>query len=331
MSDIAAPSPVQKVCVDGFEVYVKRDDLLSPQAPALSGNKARKFQFLLAKDCAKYTRMVSFGSAQGNGLVALAAIAKRKGLEFDYYVDHIAGFLKQHPAGNYQAALAFGVNFKEVQLKANGIDKTLEQYVAMRVDEMPDCLYVPEGGAFEHAAVGVYQLADELIAFFDEQQAGEHSTADFKVMLPSGTGTMAWFLQQRFVERNYPIEVWTCACVGSNDYLLNQFKRFALLLRPNFNPPLASSLASTVSVKPKLLNPAKKYHFGKLYPEFWRIWQRVGDQTGIEFELLYDPLGWMCLLSHMETFLTSPLVVYLHQGGVMGNQTMINRYRHKFT
>lgn len=319
-----ASSPMQKACVDGFELYIKRDDLLLPQSPELSGNfftgsflngnKARKFQSLLTQDCSEFERIVSYGSAQGNGLVALAAIAKIKGLAFDYYVDHVSDFLIQNPAGNYKAALSLGVNFHQVRLKQNGIDKTLEQYVAERLSTLTNSHYVPEGGANEQAMVGVYQLADELMAFFDEQREPQ-----MKVMLPSGTGTMAWFLQQRFAQKGYHIEVWTCACVGSNEYLSAQFKRFASYSRLSDPGKL------------KVLAPAKKYHFGKLYREFWQVWQSVVKQTGVEFELLYDPLGWMCLLDKLKSLSTPPLVVYIHQGGVLGNQSMLVRYKRKFT
>ena len=327
---IFTSSPMQKVCVDGFELYVKRDDLIVPQSPEftdsfltgnfLTGNKARKFQSLLIQDCSEFERIVSYGSAQGNGLVALAAIAKIKGLAFDYYVDHIGDFLIQNPAGNYKAALSLGVNFHQVKLKQNGIDKTLEQYVTGLLPNLAKSHYVPEGGANEQAKVGVYQLADELMAFFDGQ-----SESQMKVMLPSGTGTMAWYLQQRFLQKDYPIEVWTCACVGSNGYLLEQFKRFAHYER------LTDSGAPLLLEPNKVLEPSKKYHFGKLYREFWQVWQSVGEQTEVEFEFLYDPLGWMCLLDKLKSLSTPPLVVYIHQGGVLGNQTMLARYKRKFT
>ena len=328
---IFTSSPMQKVCVDGFELYVKRDDLLLPQFPELldnflTGNKARKFQSLLEQDCSEYERIVSYGSAQGNGLVALAAIAKIKGLAFDYYVDHISDFLVRNPAGNYKAALSLGVNFHQVKLKQNAIDKTLEQYVTGRLSNLTNSHYVPEGGANEQAKVGVYQLADELMAFFESR-----SESQMKVMLPSGTGTMAWFLQQRFAQKRYPIEVWTCACVGSNEYLLEQFKRFASYSR--LTDPVAPLLLEPNKVlePDRELEPSKKYHFGKLYREFWHVWQSVGEQTGVEFELLYDPLGWICLLDKLKSLSAQPLVVYIHQGGVLGNQTMLSRYRRKFT
>ena len=309
---------MQAVSVDGFDIVVKRDDLLrvnlpveKPEAVALSGNKARKFYYLLAQDCTSYRRLLSYGSAQGNGLVALAAIAKIKGLAFDYYVDHISDFLYQQPAGNYQLALDLGANISPLNLKASKSNVTLQGYVEGNIlPDVDDGLYVAEGGNNHHCAMGVYQLADEICQWFALQDL-----AQLKVMLPSGTGTMAVFLQQRFCQRDLPIEVWTCACVGSGEYLFEQFKR----------------LNQNKHQFPIVLDGQKKYHFGKTYREFWQTWQSVGAQTGIEFDLLYDPLSWLLLLQQLKKYTHPPCVVYLHQGGVLGNKTMLARYRRKYT
>jgi 1-aminocyclopropane-1-carboxylate deaminase/D-cysteine desulfhydrase-like pyridoxal-dependent ACC family enzyme len=48
----------------------------------------------------------------------------------------------------------------------------------------------------------------------------------------------------------------------------------------------------------------------------------------VEFDLLYDPLGWRVLLEHIGLF-ESP-VLYIHQGGVLGNKSMLPRYQRKF-
>jgi 1-aminocyclopropane-1-carboxylate deaminase/D-cysteine desulfhydrase-like pyridoxal-dependent ACC family enzyme len=72
----------------------------------------------------------------------------------------------------------------------------------------------------------------------------------------------------------------------------------------------------------------KKHHFGKLYKDNYKIWLKLQQQTGVEFDLLYDPLGWRVLLEHIGLF-ESP-VLYIHQGGVLGNESMLPRYRRKF-
>ena len=61
-------------------------------------------------------------------------------------------------------------------------------------------------------------------------------------------------------------------------------------------------------------------------PSYLEIFQQLKGQTGITFELLYDPLSWQILLAHYNV-LTKP-IIYLHCGGVSGNETMLNRYRY---
>jgi len=58
------------------------------------------------------------------------------------------------------------------------------------------------------------------------------------------------------------------------------------------------------------------------------MWQRV-CASGIQFELLYDPLGFIVLEDYLQR---SELghVMYLHQGGILGNETMLPRYQRKF-
>ncbi|OYY54700.1 MAG: 1-aminocyclopropane-1-carboxylate deaminase, partial [Sulfurovum sp. 28-43-6] len=52
------------------------------------------------------------------------------------------------------------------------------------------------------------------------------------------------------------------------------------------------------------------------------------EQTGVVFDLLYDPLGWRVVLKHPELF-SKPLL-YIHQGGVLGNESMLARYERKY-
>jgi len=48
----------------------------------------------------------------------------------------------------------------------------------------------------------------------------------------------------------------------------------------------------------------------------------------VEFDLLYDPHGWLTLLENPELF-EKPLL-YIHQGGLLGNESMLKRYERKY-
>lgn len=168
-----------------------------------------------------------------------------------------------------------------------------------------DTLFINEGAAVKEASVGVEILANEIKAW-----TKENSIKNLKVFLPSGTGTTALYLQ-KFL----PFEVLTCSCVGDDLYLKNQF------------------LALENENHPTILQKAKKYHFGKLYREFYTKHLELLKKTGIEFDLLYDSLGWIVFEEYVKNLQNKDdfTFLYIHQGGVLGNESMKKRYRYKFT
>lgn len=300
-------SPVQAICVDGRSLWVKRDDLLHPD---FSGNKARKLYYLLHQDLSHVERFISYGSVQSNALYSLSVLAKLRGKAMDYYVTRIPAWLRQSPLGNYQGALDNGARFIEVGDRLQSSGQNLEQYVSESiVPQQGAALFVPEGGRFEQAREGVYRLADEII-----QWQRLHAAGALIVMLPSGTGTTALFLNQRFKMLGVDIRVLTCACVGDADYLRGQF----------------AQLGSSPAYYPEIISTGKKFHFGKLYPECYALWRQLRAQTDIEFDLLYDPQGWLALLTYLKLDCPDCQVMYLHQGGLLGNATMLPRYRRKY-
>lgn len=292
-------SPMQAVIMQGFSIFIKRDDLLNPH---FSGNKARKFSYFLETDFAGIKKIIGYGSVQANSLYSLAALAELKGWQLDFYVHNIANWLKEKPSGNYRGALALGANIIEVNKKAlNG--KNLE-YFMQQLQLSKDTLFIAEGGRCLQAEQGIKQLAKEILNF-----CRRHKLQEPVIMLPAGTGTTALFLQ-----KNLPFKVLTCACVGNKEYLHKQFFE----LEPDSD------------CWPTVLTTENKYHFGKLYPEFYQIWKELKLQTKIEFDLLYDPLGWITLLDYLQKNNLKQEVIYIHQGGLIGNESMLPRYERKY-
>lgn len=276
-------SPIEKIKFNNNEIFIKRDDLLHKD---FSGNKARKFYYFLKHDFPNIKKVVSHGSAQSNAMYSLSVLCKIRGWSFDYYVDHIASYLKQNPIGNYQEALKNGMNIFEKELPVN-------------FDE--DTLFIPEGGALQEAQYGLEILANEIKTW-----AKKNKYKDLKVFLPSGTGTTALYLQKYL-----PFEVLTCACVGNEEYLKKQFYELESENHPT------------------ILKANKKYHFGKLYKEFYTLYKSLLLQTNIEFDLLYDCLAWICLEEYLKNNEKSQ-VLYIHQGGIIGNISMLQRYCRKW-
>ena len=166
-----------------------------------------------------------------------------------------------------------------------------------------EILFINEGGALVQASHGIEVLANEIKLWVNQ-----NNIKDIKVFLPSGTGTTALFLQKYL-----PFEVISCACVGNEEYLEKQFNQLETKNHPT------------------IIKTEKKYHFGKLYKEFYEIHNELLHQTNIEFDLLYDSLGWICFEKYVNNLEDKNFqFLYIHQGGILGNISMLKRYENKY-
>jgi len=283
-------SPIEKITFFNQSFLVKRDDLLHKD---FCGNKARKFYYYFINDFPNIKTIISYGSNQSNAMYSLSSLCKLKGWDFIYYVDHIPSYLKDNPQGNYKYALDNGMQIKILE---EDEDISTIKY------NNEDTLFINEGGANKEAQLGIEKLASEII-----QYKQENNIQNLKIFLPSGTGTTALFLQ-KYVQD----EVLTSACVGDSLYLKKQFL----------------NLEKDESLHPTIIPTNKKYHFGKLYKENYILWEELQKQTNIEFDLLYDPIGWKTLFELEKE--DNYTYLYIHQGGIIGNETMIPRYLHKW-
>ncbi|ANO33042.1 1-aminocyclopropane-1-carboxylate deaminase [Vibrio breoganii] len=293
-------SPVTQHIFRDHCFYLKRDDQLHQH---FSGNKARKFMRLLQDDYAGIDTLIGYGSIQANSLYSLAALCKIKKWKLEFYVQRIPQWLKDNPRGNYRGALELGANIIECDSAFSEGIHPADYIRDVRQPEV-NCLVIPEGGRSYLSEEGIKGLASELLTW-----TRYRPNQKFAIALPSGTGTTAFYLHKHL--KRHEIPVLTCACVGGNEYLHSQWQELG---GKDF---------------PTVLSANYKHHFGKLYESEFRIWQKLEKITNVEFDLLYDPYMWNCLLPWMDE---NPdiKVLYVHQGGILGNETMLPRYLRKF-
>lgn len=282
-----SPSAFEYYFFSERNFYIKRDDLLSK---TFSGNKARKFYYYLNHDFRHISHIVSYGSNQSNAMYSLSELARIKGWKFTYFCNHIPSYLKENPMGNYAHALKNKMRIFESDSKRDDALGCVDTHT----------LFIEEGGRQEEAQEGIALLANEL----REDIAREKLENPF-IFLPSGTGTTALYLQ-----KHLDIRVYTCPCVGDSEYLKQQWLMVEETLK-----------------KPIILESSKKFHYGKVYLELYDVWRHVQEQTGVVFDLVYDPIGWAILLEHLDTLKGTP--IYIHQGGILGNESMEERYKRK--
>ncbi|MFA6137963.1 MAG: pyridoxal-phosphate dependent enzyme [Sulfurimonas sp.] len=279
-------SPISKINLGGRDFYVKRDDLIDP---FLAGNKYRKLYTLLKTPKEKYNKIISYGGTQSNAMLAIAAMCRDKKWEFRYFTKPLSALQKEQNEGNFFHAITLGMQHVEIQ------EEYYKEYISsLRVNLDEKSYLIDQGGADRSAKEGLEVLAYEI----REANLNLKSLAT-----PSGTGTTALFLALALPE----YKIYTTPCVGNAAYLKEQMK--ALHVIPD-------NLI--------ILEPTKKYHFAKLYPEFLEIYQKTLS-SGVEFDLLYAPNLWKVLLEQ-----TSEEILYIHSGGVSGNESMLNRYKKKF-
>ncbi len=277
----------------GRDFYVKRDDTIDP---LLSGNKYRKLYTFLQTPPQDYSKIYSYGGIQSNAMLSIAVLCHQKGWEFHYTAKTIPSSLKRDITGNLKLAMALGMRLHEVS------PADYDEAVALlRAQESePKRLLVSQGGADPLAKEGVEVLAEEVKAW-----RREHSDDPLTVVTPSGTGTTAYYLAQALPE----YKVVTTPVIGNREYLLTQLARLG-----------------TYPENLHLLQSEKKYHFGKPYVEFLKLYQEL-KQSGLEFDLLYGTKMWLVLLENIESIEGD--ILYVHSGGIIGNETMLQRYDYK--
>ena len=281
------PTPLKEYNFRDAKFLIKRDDLIHKE---LSGNKARKIVYYLNNLPTNINSISSYGSIQSNAMFSLSYFAKKFGLKFYYYANHIPNFLQSTPQGNLKLALENNMILKE------GYDN---------IKKDKSTFFIKEGIAEKESYMGIKELALELIDSLNKDK-------NYNIFLPSGTGTTALFLSKALIENSASnLTVYTTPCVGDSNYLKSQFLE----------------LEEENKYFPKIIDTEKKYHFGKLYKEFYHIWLELQKELNLEFDLLYDPKGWITLL---ENNLLNEDLVYIHQGGLLGNKTMLDRYIRKY-
>ena len=229
-------SVVSKIDLDDRVFFVKRDDLIDPY---LAGNKYRKLYTLLKTPKQKYKKIISYGGTQSNAMLAIAAMCSSKGWELDYYTKPLSKFQKDSIEGNFFYAESLGMNHIELE------EEYYKDYISSIRLNLDSTIYViDQGGADISAKSGMEVLAKEI------RESNLHVKS---IATPSGTGTTALYLALALPE----YKVYTTPCVGDTIYLKEQM-----------------SALHDIPKNLVILEPAKKYHFAKLYPEFIDIYKK---------------------------------------------------------
>lgn len=148
---------------NGIELFIKREDLLHP---VISGNKFRKLKYNLAETKRLgYKKLLTFGGAFSNHIVAVAGAGKEFGFETIGIIRGEELEEKIHENPSLAVAQQFGMKFFFVSRDAYRLKETPEFLEKMQ-SQFGDFYLLPEGGTNELAIKGCEEILSELDSEF---------------------------------------------------------------------------------------------------------------------------------------------------------------------
>jgi len=294
-------SPLQQLKYPSrTQILIKRDDLIDPY---VSGNKWRKLKYILKRAVElKKSRVVTFGGAYSNHLVATAAACARHGLTSTAFVrgDEIA------PDGsplNEMLLLCklFGMSLIFTS-REQYRDKQLlfDQYFG----NDKDAYFVDEGGASAEAVKGCAEIIDEIIV--DSPESITH------LFCAAGTGTTAAGLLKGIHVNGLKTMLHVVPVLKGGDFIADELFKYA------------------GSTEQLVLH--NDYHFGgyaKTQPVLLEYIKAFASQEGILIDPVYTAKLFYAIddLISKGYFNKSDKIVALHTGGLLGIMGMKHRFQ----
>lgn len=248
--------------------------------------------------------LVSHGGAQGNAMLALAALCAQRNAPFTYHVKPMPAWLRKSPTGNLASALGYGM-----QLVEHVNTGAYEDAVMRASMSQQPALFVPQGAAWPDAERGVAELAHEI----GEWQATRTTPLD--IILPAGTGTTACFLARHLPCGPHAVRVHAVPCVGSPTYLRSQMDWL-------------DRAAGAQGKLPHVLPPHVPVPFGSLDRRLLRSWRCAAD-SGELVDLVYGAVAWGTMIAHEREWPTDSSLLYINCGGQEGLPSQLRRYQRK--
>ena len=273
----------------GLTVFIKRDDLIHP---IISGNKWRKLKYLLKHAQAENkTRLVTFGGAYSNHLLATAAAAAKFGFK-------CTGIVRGEPVNNDTLFLC----------RLHGMDLLFTDRESYRdkpalfkkhFGARPGAFFIDEGGASAEGAKGCSELIDELTETYDH------------IFCACGTGTTAAGIINGIQSHQLHAQFHGIPVFKNGDFIREGIDR--LLIKP------AGYQLHTA------------YHFGgyaKTDERLIEFIKQFVSATGILIEPVYTGKMLYALynLAAKDYFKPGSRILAIHSGGILGVLGMRDKF-----
>ena len=293
------PTPLERFdrIRDGWTVLVKRDDLTGS---ALSGNKVRKLEYLLAEARARGARRVlTCGGVQSNHCRATAVAAARLGLGCLLFLR------THHPPGPDDAVTG---NLKLDRIVGADVRFiTPEQYrdrlALMTHAAGSDGYVIPEGGSNALGTWGYIRAADEM--------AAQWETPPSSIVCATGSGGTLAGLAIGLRRRGLDVPLHGVAVCDDAAYFQAVVDRISAEATERW-PDLPRVRAGEV----KIVEGYKGRGYGLSTAEEEADIESVARASGLILDPVYTGKAFRALLCEPERFGPRPL--FVHTGGIFG-------------
>lgn len=286
MFDFPINSAVQQIFFEvpkGSELYIKRDDLIDP---IISGNKWRKLKFNLIKAHSENkTKLVSFGGAYSNHLLALASAAAK--FNFQSYAFVRGDEETQKESEMLVFARLLGMNIIKVSREDYQHKKQLfEKYFGK--DEQ--AFFIDEGGMSVEGAMGCEEIIEELKDEYTD------------IFLASGTGCTTAGIVNSIQKKKLNTKVHSVVVhkgITEVEENINHLLNYS-------SPSTLYQLHST------------NHRYGKLDPEATKFSIQFQRNTGILLDPIYTAKAMKSCYDYINQN-EGKKILFIHTGGFWGN------------
>lgn len=299
------PSAVQEIILPetkhaGVKLLVKRDDLIHP---LVSGNKWRKLYLNIdAALNAKKDRVVTFGGAFSNHIVATAVACQQAGIPS---LGIIRGEEVDLSNPSLTLAKEYGMELIPVSRNEYAL-KNLPEYKEELYQRFGSVFIVPEGGANHYGVNGCMDIVKEL-----------DFTPDF-ITVAVGTGTtlagIALAAKDATTVIGFP-------ALKGGDFLLEEIS--ALVYSCIFDEAYTADVLHKIRLE-------TRFHFGGYGKTDERLVNFVNQfyrQTQLPLDLIYTGKLFYGLLEQLREgfYPKGSSILVIHTGGIQGNEGMKRR------
>ena len=293
------PTPIERVDSIGPDgpVWVKRDDLTGA---ALSGNKVRKLEYLLADAQARGARRVlTCGGIQSNHCRATAIAAAQLGLGAVLFLRTTTPPDRDDPAtGNLKLDRLVGAEVRFIS-PAQYRDR-----IALMTDAAAgDDYVIPEGGSNALGSWGYIRAVDEL--------AGQWRTPPTAILCAAGSGGTLAGLAIGLRRRGIDVPLFGVAVCDDANYFQTTVERISAEASARW-PALPRVRAADVTV----LDDYRGRGYALSTAEEQTDIESVARSSGLILDPVYTGKAFRALLHEPARFGPRPL--FIHTGGIFG-------------